>query len=80
MLTGKVAEDLEKLEADAKRLAAEATQAAQDFSIALAQIPPERLRRLVFDLEVRMFGRGGMSQDERTHRELIAGVERGCRE
>jgi len=78
MPTGKVTEELEKLEADARRIAAEAKQATHELSVALAEIPPERLKQLVFDLEVRMFGRCGMSQDGHTSRELIAGVARGC--
>jgi hypothetical protein len=72
-------QSLDKLNADAKQTTEEVAQATEDLKKVIAEIPPERLKKLVFDLEVRMFGRGGMSQGGRTQRELIAGVERGCK-
>ena len=78
-MTTKLIQQLDQLDANAKQLTADAAQATQELRNAVADMPEERLKKLVFDLECRMFGRGGISQEGRDHRELIAGVERGCK-
>lgn len=69
---------LDRIAADGERMTEEVKQATSDLKAVNEAIPPERLTQLRRDFEMKLYARGG-STDGNARRELIAGVERGCK-